>query len=208
MSSNNVITCSSPKQYVMNFNITLANEVDNNTLSGFISYFSSYLNDKMKPFNHLITTDFRFQFILANPTSILVNGQYQYPVILQFTYPALILTQNAVLNHISDWQFNFYVDNSIGSDVLDPTLPVQTIYLFSDLQTAAGLYNIANSKNIVIANLQPVQHMTWWQSIFNLFFGWIGPVQQWIDTWGLAVLILVLLIFLLVILAIIKFVLS
>jgi hypothetical protein len=207
MSSNNVITCSSPKQYVMNFNITLANEVDNNTLSGFISYFSSYLYDKMKPFNHLITTDFRFQFILANPTPILVNGQYQYPFILIFTYPALNLTQNAVIP-TGGWQFNFYVDNSIGSDVLEPPLTVQTIYLFSDLQTAAEQYNNANSKNIVITNLQPVQHMTWWQSIFNLFFGWIGPVQQWIDTWGLAVLILVLLIFLLVILAIIKFVLS
>jgi len=207
MSSNNVITCSSPKQYVMNFNITLANEVDNNTLSGFISYFSSYLYDKMKPFNHLITTDFRFQFILANPTPILVNGQYQYPFILIFTYPALNLTQNAVIP-TNGWQFYFYVDNSIGSDVLEPPLTVQTIYLFSDLQTAAEKYNTANKKNIVIANLQPVQHMTWWQSIFNLFFGWIGPVQQWIDTWGLAVLILVLLIFLLVILAIIKFVLS
>ena len=204
--SNNLITCSSPKQYVMNFNLTLANEVDINDF--LYTYFSSYLNGKMTPFNQLITTYFRFQCLLANNTPILVNGQYQYQVILLFTYPALILTQNAVLNHISDWQFNFYVDNTQGSDVLDPTLPVQTIYLFSDLQTAAGQYNNANSTNIVITNLQQVQKLTWWQSIFNLFFGWIGPVQQWIDTWGLAVLILVLLISLLILLAIIKFVLS
>jgi len=204
--SNNLITCSSPKQYVMNFNLTLANEVDINDF--LYTYFSSYLNGKMTPFNQLITTYFRFQCLLANNTPILVNGQYQYQVILLFTYPALILTQNAVLNHISDWQFNFYVDNTQGSDVLDPTLPVQTIYLFSDLQTAAGQYNNANSTNIVITNLQQVQKLTWWQSIFNLFFGWIGPVQQWIDTWGLAVVILVLLIFFLILLAIIKFVLS
>ena len=215
MSSNNVITCSSPKQYVMSFNLTLTNEVSSDELTTFLnSYFVPYLNDKMKQqFNQYITTHFQFYGLLATPYITEVNGQYQYPFILEFTYPALMPTQNAVIP-TGGWQFNFYVDKQ-GTDSLDPTLQVQNIYLFSDLQTTAEQfntnvvqYNTANYKKIFIANLQPVQQMTWWQAIFNFFFGWIGPVQQWIDTWGLAVLILVLLISLLILLAIIKFVLS
>jgi len=207
MSSNNVITCSSPKEYIMNFNLTLTNQVDSNTLSGFISYFSSYLNQKLTSFNQMMSpTYFNFKTLLTSGVNV-VNGQYQYSFVLIFTYPALTPTKNAVIP-TGGWQFYFYVDNTNAQDSIDPTKTAQVIYLFNDLQTAAGLYNTANNTNIFIANLQQVQQMTWWQAILNFFFGWIGPVQQWIDTWGLAVLILVLLISLLILLAIIKFVLS
>jgi len=208
MSSNNLITCSSPKEYIMYFNITLANEVSVDTLNAFLqTSFLSYLQNEINPFNQMITRQFIFNVLMPTNNITVINGQYQYTFMIFFTYPSLIPTQNAVIP-TGGWQFNFYVDNTQGQDNIDPTKTAQVIYLFSDLQTLATKYNSNNHTNIVITNLQQVQQMTWWQALLNFFFGWLGPVQQWIDTWGLAVLILVLLISFLILLAIIKFVLS